>query len=144
MRSSFKPEPDPCARSLRCDGLFEFDPLNFDVVVDELVDVSDDCPALDVHKNERWYHLVVQGRVRAGDGARVNVELSLVLVSLELVGVARDEDIAVQLPVYGGQCYKNKLSGKPRVERMGQNTVVSANLQDLPRAQVDARDKGLS
>ena len=121
MRSSFKPEPDPCARSLRCDGLFEFDPLNFDVVVDELVDVSDDCPALDVHKNERWYHLVVQGRVRAGDGARVNVELSLVLVSLELVGVARDEDIAVQLPVYGGQCYKNKWSGKPRVERMGQD-----------------------
>ena len=53
--------------SLCGDGFFELDPLNFDVVVDELVDVSDDSAALDVHKYERGHDLVVQGRVSAGD-----------------------------------------------------------------------------
>ena len=77
------------------DGLFELDPLNFDVVVDELVDVSDDSAALDVHKYEGGHDLVVEGRVRAGDGAGIYVELALVLIRLELVGVAGDEDIAI-------------------------------------------------
>ena len=53
--------------SLCGDGLFELDPLNFDVVLHQLVDVSDDCAALDVHKYERGHDLVVQGRVSAGD-----------------------------------------------------------------------------
>ena len=93
---------------MRCDGLFEFDPLNFDVIIHELVDVSDNSAALDVHKYERRDDLVVEGSIRAGDRAGIDVELSLVLICLELVGVACDEDVAIQLPVYGGQCCETK------------------------------------
>ena len=39
---------------------------------------------------------------------RVDVELVLVLVGLELVGVAGDEDVAIQLTVQGGQGWKRE------------------------------------
>ena len=42
----------------------EFDSLNFDLVVNELVDVGDHSPALDVHQDEGGNHLVVQRAVR--------------------------------------------------------------------------------
>lgn len=64
---------------------FVLDPVDFDFVVDELVDVGDYCGALYVHQDEGGHDgvVVLQGGVGARDRARVDVELFLVLVSLE-------------------------------------------------------------
>ena len=87
-------------------GFLVFDPLDFDVVVDQLVDVCDHGVALDVHEDE-GRHVDLLGRVArtvsAGDRARVHVEAVLLLVSLEFVRVSGDEDVAVQLSVDQGQ-----------------------------------------
>lgn len=71
--------------------------LDFHLVADQLVDVSDDDRALDVHQDEGRYDERVEGVVRAGRRSGVDVEFVLVLVGLELVGVAGYEDVDVQL-----------------------------------------------
>ena len=50
--------------------------------------------------------------VRARDRPWVDVESALVLISLEFVSVATDENVAVELAVQGGKSWKNN-SGDP-------------------------------
>ncbi len=63
---------------------------------------------LDVHEDERGSDVRVDGTESAGDRSRVDVEVALVLVSLELVRLAADQDVAVQLSVQRGQSWKTK------------------------------------
>ena len=63
---------------------------------------------LDVHEHEGGGDFSVKWTVSSGDGTRVDVEVALVLVSLELVGLAADEDVAIELPVQGRQRCSNK------------------------------------
>ena len=84
------------------DNLFVFDSLDFDVVVDQLVDISDDGVALNVHQDERRHVDLLRRIARtigAGDGARIDVEPVLLFVRLEFVRVSGDEDVAVELSV---------------------------------------------
>ena len=85
------------AADLELCQLLVLDTIHFDLVVNELVDVSYYGGALDVHQDEAGDDLSLQGRVGPSGRARIDIELVLVLVRLELVGVPGDQDVAVQL-----------------------------------------------
>ena len=68
-------------------SLLVFNPINFDLIVNQLIDIRDNGRALDVHKDEAGGDVGVQGGVGPGGGTRVHIELALVLVSFKLVGV---------------------------------------------------------
>lgn len=77
--------------------LFVLDPFNFDVVGDQLVHVSDDGRTLNVHEDEGRDNLHIDGIVSASSRAGIDVEFILMLVRLEFVRMARDEDVHVEL-----------------------------------------------
>ena len=67
-------------------------------------------PTHSLDRKERWverlktsWHRPVQSRVGPCGWAGVDVELSLMFIGLELVGVSRDEDVNVQLPLKHSQ-----------------------------------------
>ena len=67
--------------------LFEFNPIHFDLIIDKLVHIGDNCGALNVHQNEAWNDLGVEGAVSSCSRARVDIELVLMLIRLKLVCV---------------------------------------------------------
>ncbi len=90
--------------SRRCRRLLELYPLDLDLALHQLVDVGDDGGALDIHEDEGGHgRLVAERGEGAGGRARVDVEAPVLLVGLELVRVAGDQDVAVQLTVDHGK-----------------------------------------
>ena len=80
-------------------SLLVFNPIHFNLIVNQLIDIGDDGGALDVHKDEAGGDVGVQGGVGPGGGTRVHIKLVLVLVSFKLVGVTAYKNVTVQLPV---------------------------------------------
>ena len=67
--------------------LLEFDSIHLDLVINELVDVGDNCGALDVHQDEAGYDLGVKSAVSSCGRAWVHIKLVLMLIRLKLVCV---------------------------------------------------------
>ena len=75
-----------------------FNPVHFDLIINELVDVGDHSGALDIHQDEAWDDLCLETTVSSSSRARVDIELVLVFIRLKLVCVSCDHDVTVQLP----------------------------------------------
>ena len=73
--------------------------VNFDFIVNKLVDVGDDGAALDVHEDEAGDDLRFNCGVSSGRGAGVHIKLVLVLLRFKLVCMSGNENITVQLPI---------------------------------------------
>ena len=67
--------------------LFEFNSVHLDLIINELVDIGDNCGALDVHQDEAWNDLGVKSAVCSSGRAGVHVKLVLMLICLKLVCV---------------------------------------------------------
>ena len=112
-----------CQRSV----LFVFNAFHFDLVIDQLVDIGDDCRALNVHEH-KWRddrsefqtsalafvsrtivnesQILVDGVVSSCSWSRIYEELAVVLVSFKFVSVASDEDVDPELALEGGQRFR--------------------------------------
>ena len=77
--------------------LLIFYPINFDFIINELVDVSDNCCTLNVHQDEAWNDLRIQSRVSSSGRAWVYVELVFVLIRFKLVCMSSDQNITIKL-----------------------------------------------
>ena len=80
-------------------SLLVFNPINFDLIVNQPIDIRDNGRALDVHKDEAGGDVCVKGRVGPSGRTRIHIELVLVLVSFKLVRVTAYKNVTVQLPV---------------------------------------------
>ena len=80
-------------------GLFEFNTINFDFVLNKLIHVGYNCGTLNVHENKRRCQCGFQSTICTSDGSRIDVKAIFMLVSLEFVSVACDQNITIQLAV---------------------------------------------
>lgn len=86
--------------------LFVFNPLNFNIITNQLVHISDNSGALDIHQDERWDDSTFQRVVGSCCRPWVNIELAFMLICFELVGMACDKDVHIQLSLYHGKCFR--------------------------------------
>lgn len=77
-----------------------FYPFHFDLIFEQLVNVGDNSRLLDVQDHKRWGDSTVKSIVGPRGRSRVEEKLALMLLCGELVGVARDEDVHVQLALH--------------------------------------------
>ena len=68
-------------------SLLVFNPINFDLIVNQLINIGNHGGALDVHEDEAGGDVCVQGRISPSCRTRVHIELILMLISFKLVGV---------------------------------------------------------
>ena len=68
-------------------SLLIFNPINLDLIVNQLINIGNHGGALDVHEDEAGGDVGVQGGVGPSCRTRVHIELALVLISFKLVGV---------------------------------------------------------
>ena len=74
--------------NMQCsNSLLVFNPINFDLIVNQLINIGNHGGALDVHEDEAGGDVGVQGGVGPSCRTRVHIELALVLISFKLVGV---------------------------------------------------------
>lgn len=66
----------------------KFYSLNFDFILDKLVNVGNDRGALYVHQNEGWDEVTFKSAVSTRDRSRVDIKLIFVFVGLELMGMS--------------------------------------------------------
>lgn len=79
--------------------LLEIDLVNFYFSVDELININHYAEAIDVHEDKAWIDIISNATVGTCRRTGVYNDTSLMLVGLELMRVASDEDVHIQLPL---------------------------------------------